>query len=40
MPLKPEAKTKPSFPTIPIFNHFLTLKEYYGNKYVSDFCTF
>ena len=29
--------TQPSFH--PIFNHFLTLKEYYGNKYLGDFCT-
>ena len=28
---------KTFIPVIPFFNHFLTLKEYYGNKYIGDF---
>ena len=31
---KSQAKFKPPIPVIPIFNHFLTIKRYYGNKYM------
>ena len=29
-----QAKFKPPILAIPIFNHFLTIKRYYGNKYL------
>ena len=31
---KSQAKFKTPIPVIPIFNHFLTIKRYYGNKYM------
>ena len=37
MTLKSQAKTKPPFLQYPFFKHFLTLKEYYRNKYIGDF---
>ena len=40
MPLKTQAKTKPSSRNAHILINLLTLKEYYGNKYFSGFCTF
>ena len=37
---KSQAKLKPSFPLYPFLTTFVTLKEYYGNKYLGNFCTF
>ena len=36
MTLRSQAKTKSPFPENPFFYNVLTLKEYYGNRYIGE----